>query len=402
MSFYSSGNKIVDMVGKLNLIGDVVPHSWREKLVTKSGKPYYLAIHILADIVYWYRPTEVREEETGRLIGWKKKFDYDFYQRNYESYEDTFKEGEKTIRRAFDYLEEKGLIKRHKGTITLANGDKLFNRMFIELIPKKLEEITYPIVTMEKLQKQARTVVYQKSQDKADSKNGQKRKGKRTEKSIARDKKVHPQGQICPTEGSKMSNERVKNVHGARQKCPSDGTDLGIQKVTNVRTNTNNTTENTTEISTENTTESTTGKVSVNNNPSIHQSAKKIDTIDRNKLRAIIRENIDYENEIQAQGMLEQGIFDDLYQAICDIVCYPRASVRIGGVDMPYEDVRERFMSLTGEHLNYAIYCISKTTTRIHDIRGYLLTTLYRAPETIETYYQTLAQADMYGRPEDD
>nr|WP_232204056.1 hypothetical protein [Atopobium sp. oral taxon 810] len=40
---------------------------------------------ILADIVYWYRVTEVRDEQSGEVVGMRKKFRADMLQRNTSS-----------------------------------------------------------------------------------------------------------------------------------------------------------------------------------------------------------------------------------------------------------------------------------------------------------------------------
>ena len=42
--------------------------------------------------------------------------------------------------------------------------------------------------------------------------------------------------------------------------------------------------------------------------------------------------------------------------------------------------------------------CMKKNTTKIRNIRGYLLTALYNAPATIEHYYQAAVQHDLYGQ----
>ncbi|MFP1483844.1 hypothetical protein ACLB1S_19830 [Escherichia coli] len=36
-----------------------------------------------SEIVYWYRPTEVRDEHTGALLGYRKRFQGDKLQRSY-------------------------------------------------------------------------------------------------------------------------------------------------------------------------------------------------------------------------------------------------------------------------------------------------------------------------------
>ncbi|MCR5235446.1 MAG: hypothetical protein K6E53_16315, partial [Lachnospiraceae bacterium] len=79
----SSGNLIVDEIGKLYFSGNIIPETWFYTIVNESGKPNLLAINILADIVYWYRPTEVSDEKTGKIT-YKKKFrDKDFLQKSY-------------------------------------------------------------------------------------------------------------------------------------------------------------------------------------------------------------------------------------------------------------------------------------------------------------------------------
>ena len=52
-----TGNPIVDEIATLNLSGNIIPESWYHTIVNDKGKVNCLAIHILADIVYWYRPT---------------------------------------------------------------------------------------------------------------------------------------------------------------------------------------------------------------------------------------------------------------------------------------------------------------------------------------------------------
>ena len=71
---YSTGNAIVDENAKLNISGNVIPQMWYRTIVRESGKPNLTAIIILADIVYWYKPTELRDESSGQVVAVKKKF----------------------------------------------------------------------------------------------------------------------------------------------------------------------------------------------------------------------------------------------------------------------------------------------------------------------------------------
>ena len=138
-----TGNKIVDKIGQMNFQGNVIPETWYSTVVNSKGNVNCLAIIILADIVYWYRPSEIRSE-SGLLVNYKKKFNDDFYlQRNYEQISEKFNISKKQARDSIVFLEELGVIKRHFRTIDCMNG-KLPNVMFIELIPEILQKLTYP------------------------------------------------------------------------------------------------------------------------------------------------------------------------------------------------------------------------------------------------------------------
>lgn len=62
-------NEIVDAMGSINISGNIIPATWYKTITKENGKPYLLAIAILADIVYWYRPSEVRNQGTGHILG---------------------------------------------------------------------------------------------------------------------------------------------------------------------------------------------------------------------------------------------------------------------------------------------------------------------------------------------
>ena len=87
---YSTGNRIVDEVGRINISGNIIPMVWFQAIRYPNGKPNVNAIIILADIVYWYRPTEIRDEITGQVVGRRKKFRDDLLQRSYGQISELF------------------------------------------------------------------------------------------------------------------------------------------------------------------------------------------------------------------------------------------------------------------------------------------------------------------------
>ena len=130
MREYTTGNRIVDASAEISITGNITPQAWYKTIVKETGKPHLAAIVILSDIVYWYRPTELRDESTGQIIAIRKKFKADLLQRSYQQ-------------NAIIFLEKLGVIKRVFRTINL-NGLVVNNVLYIELIVEKLKELTYP------------------------------------------------------------------------------------------------------------------------------------------------------------------------------------------------------------------------------------------------------------------
>ena len=88
-----------------------------------------------------------------------------------------------------------------------------------------------------------------------------------------------------------------------------------------------------------------------------------------------------------------QGILD----LIVDICCSNKAAVRIGGEEKPLSVVKGQFMKLHGGHLRYVMKCMDENTTKVRNIKQYMLAALYNAPMTMQPYYQAWVNNDMYG-----
>ena len=92
--------------------GNIIPIEWFTHIKLANKKPDTVSILILADIVYWYRPTTLRDEASGRIIEYRKKFKADLLQRSYKELESQFGFGRSQIKDALQRLEQAGLIKR--------------------------------------------------------------------------------------------------------------------------------------------------------------------------------------------------------------------------------------------------------------------------------------------------
>ena len=137
---------IVLQVGQLHFEGNIIPASWFEHLTYKNGKPNTNAIVILSEIVYWYRPIEIRDERTGQAVGYRKKFKFDKLQRSYQSFAMQFGFSRKQVRDAIQFLTDDGVITKELRDMTADDGTPLSNVLFLEIATIRLKEITYSLI----------------------------------------------------------------------------------------------------------------------------------------------------------------------------------------------------------------------------------------------------------------
>lgn len=86
---------------------------------------------------------------------------------------------------------------------------------------------------------------------------------------------------------------------------------------------------------------------------------------------------------------------ENILELVVETVCSKRQIIRIGGDDRPIEVVKSRFMKLDSEHIRYVLDCFKENTTKIRNIRQYILASLYNAPTTIGSYFDALVRHDM-------
>ena len=131
--------------------------------------------------------------------------------------------------------------------------------------------------------------------------------------------------------------------------------------------------------------------------PPVDRPPTAADTMDTMRAyREILKENIEYDHLCQKLGY-DRDILDEILEILVDTVCSTRKMIRIGGEDFPKEVVRSRLLKLDSEHIEYVISSLRENTTKVRNIRAYLLTSLYNAPTTISSYFTALVNHDLYG-----
>lgn len=124
------------------------------------------------------------------------------------------------------------------------------------------------------------------------------------------------------------------------------------------------------------------------------RESKRSDANQREQYREIISENISYEILLQ-NFPYDRDILTEILELMVDTVCITRSTVRISGDDKPAEVVKSQFLKLDSEHIRFVMEGLKENTTRIRNMRQYLLATLYNAPLTIGNYYRSLVSHDM-------
>lgn len=476
MGYLTSGNQIVDAMGSLNITGNIIPTIWYKTILRENRKPYLLAIAILADIVYWYRPVEMRNQSTGQIEGWKKKFSGDILRQSYQYYADLFGESKKTVKMAIDRLEELCVVRREFRTVNHGEGLVSNNVMYLKLVPERLYLLTYPeaepgSVWEEKAclagtgdvtggslpAEPGATVVRVGGWLPTESDTGMEglEGSLPTEPDIGMEKSgrslstnpdtgmeelggslctnldigvekhggslctnldigVEKHGGSLPTDSDrgmeKTGGSLPTNSDTPMEKLGGRGVQNGIQAPTNLwgggAGNFQSLCPKTEGVPSQNggtyteiTSENTYRDYSKSIIPSIRDSRAGVGDgmEDADACMALIRQNIEYEHHMRFDRPDERSLYEELYAVICEVVCVRHCSVRVGGEEYPYALVKERFLKLGEDHLRYVIECMRNTSTKITNIKAYMITALYNAPMTMNHYYQQEVNYDMRG-----
>lgn len=120
--------------------------------------------------------------------------------------------------------------------------------------------------------------------------------------------------------------------------------------------------------------------------------------MDRDCVEAFFRKKWEYD------VLLQDGADADLLAVLLAVAvdtCSRRSTTihRFGRREYTTAELRAQFSKLTMSHIQYVLYSLGQTTTRIHNIRAYLLTSLYNAPDTMTFYYSRKVYEDLGYQP---
>lgn len=117
---------------------------------------------------------------------------------------------------------------------------------------------------------------------------------------------------------------------------------------------------------------------------------------ERRAMKAYFQEQCSFEN-LKADFPYDRQMIEEILELLVDVCSSRQKTIRISGDEKPLQVVKSQFMKLGREHIEYVLSCFKENTTKVRNIKQYLLTSLYNAPLTIDSYYTALVHHDLYG-----
>ena len=110
----------------------------------------------------------------------------------------------------------------------------------------------------------------------------------------------------------------------------------------------------------------------------------------------LVKETVDYESlEVTHHDDMRQ--VDEIVNLIIETVMCKNDKILIASNWYPASLVKKKFLMLTYSHIEYVLHCMSGNTSKVKNIKKYLLAALFNAPSTMNGYYQAEVNHDMPG-----
>lgn len=110
--------------------------------------------------------------------------------------------------------------------------------------------------------------------------------------------------------------------------------------------------------------------------------------------QSLIKKNLDYDSLLVSHPH-DKNQIDEIVDLIVETVMCKSDKVLIASNWYSGALVRGKFMKLDYSHVEYVLHCLGGNTSKIKNIKKYLLAALFNAPSTISGYYRAEVNHDM-------
>ena len=409
-------HKKVEQMWRMNFSGNIIPMTWYKTIQKKDGKPDTTAIILLSEIVYWYRPQEIRDEITGEFIGLRKKFHDDQYlQKGYQELADTFGFGYQEVQRAIKRLEDIGVICRIFKNIRTKTG-VLCNALFIDLDVDRLAELTYQAPETEQTEAtpssdtdvslsadverdtsldnpedaQGRSLIAEPPTTEA----GRPHKNETPSSPVSEPLKCIIRGDDTPyrkrqdVSSGKMIPPLITAEDTSYQERQGMSSGMTTPPITRDRSILSDAIGHIHRLHTESITKSSSSESTsrFREEPDVFSRKKTIPKtneqelkISRSRMKEVVHANIQYDELLLNE---DKQLTDEIVRVMVDVLCADQETIKVNGMEMPAGVVKSRLLKMTPRHVETVIENMRDVTSRIVNMPRYLLSALYNATMT--------------------
>jgi len=130
------------------------------------------------------------------------------------------------------------------------------------------------------------------------------------------------------------------------------------------------------------------------NNTNLILSGEPDEMDEREATLRYIHKKVEYEYLLN-DNPFSKDLIDEMIAIMVDTICSGQARIMVSGDYKPAAVVKSQLMKLTNEHLSYVLTCFKNNSTKVKNVKAYLLSSLYNAPFTMGAYYTALVNNDM-------
>ena len=115
---------------------------------------------------------------------------------------------------------------------------------------------------------------------------------------------------------------------------------------------------------------------------------------DADTYKQLIEKNIELQ-VLKQKYPHDDEMLDGIMDLILETVLCQNETIVIASSRYPADLVKSKLLRLNTSHVEYVMDCLKDNTTKIRNIKKYLLATLFNAPSTISGYFQSEVNYDM-------
>ena len=109
---------------------------------------------------------------------------------------------------------------------------------------------------------------------------------------------------------------------------------------------------------------------------------------------SIIRDNLEIDS-LYLQYPFDKELLDGIYDLVLETILCKGGTVVIASNEYPVQLVKSKFLKLNSSHIQYVIDSMKSSTSKVRNIKKYLLAALFNAPSTMNSYYQAAVNHDF-------